>query len=244
MTFQIAIVLYPGLTVLDAIGPYEVLRNLPDSELRFVSNEVGPIVSDSGVLVLGATHTFAETPAPDLVLVPGSASATATAMADKELVEWLRAVHRTTQWTTSVCSGALVLAAADILRGHPATTHWAAQPALAAFGAKSRPHERIVRSGKIVTAAGVSAGIDLGLWLAGEIAGEERAQLIQLAIEYDPHPPFDTGHPDKASADLLRKARLEMTKIAAGPRLPVDIVTSLWRLALNRARDRKTRAAV
>ncbi|MFE3225260.1 DJ-1/PfpI family protein [Nocardia sp. NPDC059228] len=238
MTFQIAIVLYPGMTVLDAIGPYEVLRMIPDSELRFVSNEVGPIVSDSGVLALGATHTFAETPAPDLVLVGGSEAATTEAMANRELIEWLRAVHPNTQWTTSVCSGALILAAADILRGHPATTHWAAQPALAAFGAESRPHDRIVHSGKIVTAAGVSAGIDLGLWLVGRIAGEQVAQMTQLCIEYDPHPPFDTGHPDKAPADIMRKARLEMTKRATTPRLPVDLATTFWRLTLNRMRER------
>ncbi|MFE3055063.1 DJ-1/PfpI family protein [Nocardia sp. NPDC059239] len=238
MTFQIAIVLYPGMTVLDAIGPYEVLRMIPDSELRFVSNEVGPIVSDSGVLALGATHTFAETPAPDLVLVGGSEAATTEAMANRELIDWLRAVHPNTQWTTSVCSGALILAAADILRGHPATTHWAAQPALAAFGAESRPHDRIVHSGKIVTAAGVSAGIDLGLWLVGRIAGEQVAQMTQLYIEYDPHPPFDTGHPDKAPAEIMRKARLEMTKRAATPRLPVDLATTFWRLTLNRMRER------
>ncbi|MEV6066609.1 DJ-1/PfpI family protein [Nocardia sp. NPDC052001] len=238
MTFQIAIVLYPGMTVLDAIGPYEVLRSLPDSELRFVSNEVGPIVSDSGVLVLGATHTFAETPAPDLVLIGGSEAATTEAMANRELIDWLRAVHPNTQWTTSVCTGSLVLAAADILRGHPATTHWSAQPMLAAFGAESRPHDRIVRSGKIVTAAGVSAGIDLGLWLVGEIAGTEAAQMVQLGIEYDPHPPFDTGHPDKAPADLLRKTRLEMTKRAAKPRIPLDLASTFWHLTLNRVRER------
>ncbi|GAB4583783.1 DJ-1/PfpI family protein [Nocardia sp. IFM 10818] len=238
MTFQIAIVLYQGMTVLDAIGPYEVLRGIPESELRFVSDEVGPIVSDSGVLVLGATHTFAETPAPDLVLVPGSEGATTTAMADKELIGWLRAVHETTQWTTSVCSGALILAAADILRGHPATTHWAAQPALAAFGAQSRPHDRIVHSGKIVTAAGVSAGIDLGLWLVGQIAGDDAARMTQLTIEYDPHPPYDTGHPDKAPADLLRRARLEMTKRAASPRVPLEVGAALWRNTLHRVRDR------
>ncbi|MBL1078286.1 DJ-1/PfpI family protein [Nocardia sp. 2] len=238
MTFQIAIVLYPGMTVLDAIGPYESLRTLPDSELRFVSNEVGPIVSDSGVLALGATHTFAETPSPDLVLVPGSEASTTAAMADGELIEWLRAVHPGTTWTTSVCSGALVLAAADILRGHPATTHWMAQPALAAFGAESRPHDRIVRSGKIVTAAGVSAGIDLGLWLVGEIAGTDRARMTQLLIEYDPHPPFDTGHPDKAPGELLRRARVEMTKRGATPRVPLEVATVAWRLTLNRIRDR------
>ncbi|MGW0251681.1 DJ-1/PfpI family protein [Nocardia goodfellowii] len=238
MGFQIAIVLYPGLTALDAIGPYEVLRGLPEGEIRFVSNEVGPIVADSGVLVLGATHTFAETPMPDLVLVPGSEASTPRAMADKELIEWLRRVHPRTQWTTSVCSGALVLAAADILRGHPATTHWSAQSALAPFGVESRPHDRIVRSGKIVTAAGVSAGIDLGLWLVGEIAGVETAQMVQLGIEYDPRPPFDSGHPDKAPAEVLRKTRLEMTKRAVTPRVPVDVATALWRYTLNRVRDR------
>ncbi|QLY33017.1 DJ-1/PfpI family protein [Nocardia huaxiensis] len=241
MAFQIAIVLYPGMTVLDAIGPYESLRMLPDSELRFVSNEVGPIVSDSGVLALGATHTFAETPSPDLVLVPGSEGATTEAMANRELIDWLRAVHETTQWTTSVCSGALVLAAADILRGHPATTHWLAQPMLATFGATSRPHDRIVRSGKIVTAAGVSAGIDLGLWLFGEIAGAEEAQIIQLALEYDPHPPFDCGHPDKAPAAILNRARLLMAKRAANPRVPLEIASTYWNLTLNRIRARAGR---
>lgn len=218
MPFQIAIVLYPGLTTLDAIGPYEVLRMLPGSELRFVSNEVGPVMTDAGVLVLGATHTFAETPSPDLVLVPGSEAATTTAMADEELIAWLRNVYETSQWTTSVCSGALVLAAAGILNGHPATTHWMAQPYLSAFGAESRPDDRIVRSGKIATAAGVSAGIDLALWLAGEICGEERAQIIQLLIEYDPRPPFDAGHPSKAPSEVMKKAEAEMMKAAATPR--------------------------
>ncbi|MFE3190868.1 DJ-1/PfpI family protein [Nocardia sp. NPDC059240] len=238
MTFQIAIVLYPGLTALDVVGPYEVLRGIPDGEIRFVSNEVGPIVADSGVLALGATHTFAETPAPDLVLVGGSEAATTGAMANGELIEWLRAVHPKTQWTTSVCSGSLILAAADILRGHPATSHWAAQSGLAAFGAESRPHDRIVQSGKIVTAAGVSAGIDLGLWLVGEIAGREAAEMTQLYIEYDPHPPYDTGHPDKASPALLRKTRMRAVKLSASPRIPVDMATTFWRLTLNRMRDR------
>lgn len=241
MSFQIAIVLYPGMTTLDAIGPYEVLRMIPDNELRFVSNEIGPIVTDSGVLVLGATHTFAETPSPDLILVPGSEAATTEAMANQELINWLRAVHPQTQWTTSVCSGAMVLAAADILRGRPATTHWMAQPMLRAFGAESRPHDRIVQSGKIVTAAGVSAGIDLGLWLVGQISGDEIAQIAQLTIEYDPHPPFDAGHPDKAPAAIMPKARIEMTRRAASPRLPVDVATTLWHLTLNRVRDRAKR---
>ena len=165
---QIAIVLYPGLTALDAVGPYEVLRLLPGAEVRFVAAAPGPVVTDSGVLLLGATHGYAETPSPDLVLVPGSGPRTATAMADTELLDWLRQVHQTTRWTTSVCTGAMILAAAGILDGLPATTHWMVQSGLAAMGAKAQRGQRIVRAGKVVTAAGVSAGLDLGLWLAGE----------------------------------------------------------------------------
>lgn len=215
---QIAIVLYPGVTALDAIGPYEVLRMIPDSEVRFVSAEPGPILTDSGVLVLGATHTYSATPSPDLVLVPGSAANTATAMADKALIGWLQQVHRASQWTVSVCSGALVLAAAGILKGHPATTHWAAQDSLAAFGATAQREQRIVRSGKIVTAAGVSAGIDLGLWLVGQICGSERAEVVQLLVEYDPQPPFNAGHPGKASKQVFDLARAEMFSRSQHPR--------------------------
>lgn len=207
---QIAIVLYPGVTALDAVGPYEVLRMIPDSEIRFVSREPGPITTDSGVLILAATHSYEATPSPDIVLVPGSAANTGKAMEDELLVHWLQRTHQTTQWTTSVCSGALILAAAGILNGHPATTHWAAQDLLAAFGAMAQREQRIVRSNKIITAAGVSAGIDLGLWLVGEICGRERAEVVQLLIEYDPQPPFNSGHPGKASKQVFETARAEM----------------------------------
>jgi transcriptional regulator GlxA family with amidase domain len=229
---QIAIVLYPGITALDAIGPYEVLHLMPDAEVRFVGAEAGPIVADSGVLFLGVTHSYAETPAPDIVLVPGSSSATATAMADKELTGWLRRVHETTAWTTSVCSGALILAAAGILKGVPATTHWLVQPALATLGAEPRPDQRVVRSGKIATSAGVSAGIDLALWLVGEICGRERAEIIQLTIEYDPRPPFDAGHPSKAGERVLRKARAELLRAGANRREAIAIPQVLWRRAI------------
>jgi transcriptional regulator GlxA family with amidase domain len=190
---QIAIVLYPGLTALDAIGPYEVLRLLPEAEVRFVGAAPGPVVADSGVLFLGVTHSYAEIPKPDIVLVPGSGPRTATTMADRQLTDWLRQAHETTRWTTSVCTGSMILAAAGILDGLPATTHWMVQSGLPAVGAKARRGERIVYAGRIATAAGVSAGIDLGLWLAGEIAGREQAETIQLYIEYDPHPPFHAG---------------------------------------------------
>lgn len=231
---QLAIVLYNGMTTLDAIGPYEILRFLPDVDLRFVSHEPGPIMTDSNILALGATHSFADTPRPDMILLPGSLADTATAMADDELIAWIKKVHPTTTWTLSVCSGALILAAAGVLDGHPATTHWAAQSALRPFGATPMREERIVRSGKIVTAAGVSAGLDLALWLYGEIEGREAAEVIQLSIEYDPQPPYDSGHPGKASKAVIRKAKREMILQARNAR---DIV-SIPKIAWNRIVDK------
>jgi transcriptional regulator GlxA family with amidase domain len=236
---QIAIVLYPGLTVLDAVGPYEVLRLLPDAEIRFVGARADPVVSDSGVLVLGVTHTYDETPAPDIVVVPGSGPRTATAMSDKRLLDWLRVVHGTTTWTASVCTGAMVLAAAGILDGKPATTHWAVQRALGAMGADPRPGERIVRAGKVVTAAGVSAGIDLALWLAAEIAGRQHAEMIQLYIEYDPQPPFDSGHPSKAGAAVLASTKALSRRIAVNPADVRAIPTVAWRRVIDRVRARR-----
>ena len=215
---QIAIVLYPGVTALDAVGPYEVLRFLPDCEVRFVSNLAGPVITDSGVLILGATHSFEETPRPDIVLVPGSEAETGTAMRDPQLRAWLQAVHQSTRWTTSVCSGALILAAAGLLDGLPATTHWIAQSTLGRLGAEPCPEQRIVASGKIMTAAGVSAGIDLALLLTQEICGEERAAAVQLMIEYDPQPPSNSGHPLKATAQVFDAARAEMQQRAGHKR--------------------------
>jgi transcriptional regulator GlxA family with amidase domain len=235
---QIAIVLYPGLTTLDAIGPYEVLRNMPDCELRFVSDKPGPIVTDSGVLVLGATHSYEETPVPGIVLVPGSEASTATAMADRRLLQWLIKVHQTSRYTLSVCSGALILAAAGILKGHPATTHWIAQDMLRQFGAEPQREKRIVQSGKIITAAGVSAGIDLGLFVVGELCGRQRAEIIQLLIEYDPQPPFQSGHPSKASKDVFEATRAEMLARAKNPRNVLSVPVILWRNVLDRVRSR------
>ncbi|MBY4383777.1 glutamine amidotransferase [Rhodococcus sp. 05-2256-B2] len=202
---QIAIVLYPGFTALDVVGPYEVLKLMPDAEVRFVAHEEGPVLADSGALSILATGTFADVERPDIVLVPGSSNSTTAAMEDPVLQEWLVKVHETTTWTTSVCTGALVIGAAGILRGLPATTHWTVQDQLADLGAESRPNDRIVRDGKVATAAGVSAGIDLALWLAGEICGEDRARMIQLVIEYDPQPPFDSGHPRKVTEDFINR---------------------------------------
>jgi transcriptional regulator GlxA family with amidase domain len=206
---QVAILLYPGVTALDAVGPWEVLSRIPNAEIRFVGKEEGPVVTEGGALLLGITHTTAETTSPDLVLVPGGIT-TPGQMVDDAVLDWLRKVHQTTRWTASVCTGALILGAAGILKGSFATTHWYKMGVLRIMGAKPQPDERIVRSGKIVTAAGVSAGIDLALWLAGEIAGREQAEAIQLIIEYDPHPPFDAGHMRKASKQVQSLARQMM----------------------------------
>ena len=233
---QIAIVLYPGLTALDALGPYEVLKMLPGADLRFVAREPGPITADSGILTIGATHSFDETPAPFLILVPGSQADTATAMADGPLHAWLRKAHETSTWTTSVCSGALILAAAGLLEGRPATTHWWAQSSLERFGAIPMPNKRIVRSGKIWTAAGVSAGLDLALSLFGEIAGQEAAEVAQLMLEYDPLPPFNAGHPSKASDHVREKAAAELARLARNPRDFISVPKIVWRRAIDRSR--------
>ena len=233
---QIAIMLYPGFTALDFIGPYESLHYLPDAEVRFVWHEPGPVTADSGVLVVGATHSFDETQTPDLVLVPGGFSTLQHARDDKVL-EWVRRVHQGTQWTTSVCSGSVILAAAGLLEGKRATSHWAALPVLRTFGVEPVGDERIVDAGgRIVTAAGVSAGIDLGLWLAGRIAGEAKAKAIQLSMEYDPQPPFDSGHMSKASAATKATATAMMGRQLATPASLAASTGLLWDAALARVR--------
>jgi transcriptional regulator GlxA family with amidase domain len=240
---QIAIVLYPGFTALDFIGPYEVLRWLPDAEVRFVWHEPGPITADSGVLVVGATHTFDETPSPDVILVPGGFSTMEHAR-DEKVLDWVRKSHRTATWTTSVCSGAIILAAAGLLVDKRATSHWAALSALKALGVKAVGDERIVREGDIVTCAGVSAGIDLGLWLAGQIGGDGRAKVIQLSMEYDPQPPYDSGHMSKASATTKAAATALMSKDLVKPTQLKAMSGLLWDHAIEVARARRKRRLV
>lgn len=233
---EIAIVLYPGLTALDAVGPYEVLKLLPGADVRFVAREPGPVSTDRGHLLLGATHSFDETPAPFLILVPGSEANTTTAMADGYLIRWLQKAHEKTTWTASVCSGALILGAAGLLEGRCATTHWWAQSSLARFGATPMTGERIVRSGKIWTAAGVSAGLDLALAVFSEIAGPEAAEVAQLRIEYDPHPPFDAGHPSKASDRLRKLAEAGLAHDARNPQDLISVPKIFWRRAIDQIR--------
>ncbi len=228
---QVAILLYPGVTALDAVGPLEVLSRMPNTEVRLVGKETGPIVTEGDTLLLGITHTLADTPSPDVLVVPGG-STTPGEMVDDEVLDWLRRVHQTTIWTVSVCTGALILGAAGILKGLPATTHWYKMGVLRIMGASPKPQERIVQAGRIVTAAGVSAGIDLALWLAGEIAGQERAEAIQLTIEYDPHPTFDAGHTSKASERVRKLARTMMDE-----RMPADQRRLVPKIAWRRIAD-------
>jgi transcriptional regulator GlxA family with amidase domain len=237
---QIAFVAYPGFTALDMIGPYEVLRNLPGAEVRFVWHESGPVTADSGVLVIGATHTLAETPSPDVVLVPGGPSTPVHAR-DEALLDWLRQAHQTASWTTSVCSGSVILAAAGLLEGRRATSHWLTIPALKAFGATPVADERIVREDNVVTSAGVSAGLDLALWLAGQLGGESRAKAIQLAIEYDPQPPFDSGHMSKASATTKAAATALLSRDSINPANLKATTLLAWEQALTAVRSRRRR---
>lgn len=234
---QIAIVLYPNFTALDFIGPYEVLRNLPDAQVRFVWHETGPVTADSGVLLVGATHTFDETPSPDVILVPGGPGTMEHAR-DEKVLEWLRRAHETSTWTTSVCTGSLLLAAAGLLDGHRATSHWSALPLLRAYGVTPVGDQRIVREGKLVTAAGVSAGLDMAMWLAGQIAGEARAKVIQLVIEYDPQPPFDSGHMSKASVATKATATALLSRDMISTGQVTAPVRMLWDRAIGKVRAR------
>ncbi len=199
---EIAILLFDGITALDAVGPYEALAMLPEASVRFVAPETGvKRAARSGALALVADHTLADVPHPDVVLVPGGPGE-ADIRKDERVLDWLRSAHETSRWTTSVCTGALTLAAAGVLDGVEATTHWSSMDDLAALGAKP-VHDQVVVRGKVVTAAGVSAGIDMALRLAQLEAGDDIAMAIQLILEYDPQPPFDAGSPDKAPPRVL-----------------------------------------
>jgi transcriptional regulator GlxA family with amidase domain len=198
---KIVIPLYEGFTALDAIGPYEVLRSVPGWEVEFVAAARGEVRTDSGAVGLSADRSFAEVGEPEILLVPGGMG-TRRVMGDEELLAWLRRIDETSKWTTSVCTGSLLLAAAGILDGKRATGHWAWLEPLREHGAEPVTG-RYVEDGKVITAAGVSAGIDMALYLVGREAGPEVAQAIQLGIEYDPDPPFDAGSPQKAPAPIV-----------------------------------------
>jgi len=198
---DIACLVFEGITALDIIGPYEVLARLPGAEVRFVAKEQGAIRTDNQVLGIVADHAIADMKSADVLVVPGG-FATVNLEKDEGLLEWIRAIDATSTWTTSVCTGSMLLAAAGLLEGKQATTHWASLERLREYGAIPTS-ERVVEQGKYVTAAGVSSGIDMALTLAGMIAGDDVARAIQLSIEYDPQPPFDSGSVAKAPKAVL-----------------------------------------
>ncbi|RPE38285.1 DJ-1/PfpI family protein [Streptomyces sp. Ag109_O5-1] len=202
---QLAIVLFDRFTALDAVGPYETLGRLPDSEVVFVAERAGPVRTDRGTLALVADRTLAEVPSPDVVVVPGGPGQTPQ-MENTALLDWIRAADATSTWTTSVCTGSLLLAAAGLLKGRRATSHWLALDELRKYGVEATG-ERVVTDGKYVTAAGVSSGIDMGLTLLGRISSDAVAQTVQLGIEYDPQPPYDAGAPEKAPAEVVELLR-------------------------------------
>ena len=212
---QIAIPLYDRYTALDAVGPYEVLSRLPDAELTFVGYDVGPVRTDNERLAMHADALLEDIPEPDVIVVPGGWG-TRALLDDERILSWIRHAHEHSQWTTSVCTGSLLLGAAGVLEGLEATSHWLELDALADYGA-TPTDRRVVEQGKVITAAGVSSGIDMGLTLAAKIAGDEFAKTIQLLIEYDPQPPFDSGSTQKASPELVERIRqLAAGRAAAG----------------------------
>jgi len=205
MSTEIAIPLFDRFTALDAVGPYQVLAGLPGAQVRFLGPEAGPVRADNRMLTLVAEASYEDSPAPDVLVFPGG-TGTRALLQDERILDWVRGVHESSRWTTSVCTGSLVLAAAGVLDGLKATTHWLEMELLGELGAQP-VSDRVVEQGKVITAAGVSSGIDMALTLAAREAGPEVAQAIQLAIEYDPQPPFDAGSPDKAPPEIVELVR-------------------------------------
>lgn len=197
---RIAFLFYDGMTALDAIGPHEILCRLPGAKVQRVAKKPGVIRTDSAGLELIADTALVDISYADILVVPGAGSAT-TLQNHPEILDWVRFIHATTKWTTSVCTGSLILGAVGLLNGLKATTHWAALDRLRLWGAEP-VSMRIVESGKIITAAGVSAGIDMALVLAAKVCGPQVAQALQLGIEYDPEPPFDAGSPEKVNPGI------------------------------------------
>lgn len=201
---SVGLVLYPRFTALDIVGPFQTLVDVPGLNVFFIAAQKGPIVDHTGKLTLEATHSFDEIDSLDVLVVPGG-------MADRDIdasngvVQFIKKIHPSTTWTTSVCTGSIFLAHAGVLNGLTATTHWASFDRLQALGAIPT-EQRVVTQGKVITAAGVSSGIDMGLVLVAAMEGEDMAKLIQLAIEYDPQPPFDSGAPSKVSPEFKQFA--------------------------------------
>jgi transcriptional regulator GlxA family with amidase domain len=210
---KIAMLLYPNMTSLDFVGPFEVFGIMPKAEILTVAKEAGPIQVDAGIALLNAQYRLRDVHEADILFVPGSSN-NAHVLEDREILEWIQRIDRGTRWTTSVCTGSLILAAAGVLKGVRATTHWSALQGLEALGAIP-VQNRVVHDGKYVTGAGVTSGIDMALTLAAYACDEITAQCIQLVIEYDPAPPFNAGSPATAPKAVMDRA-LAMLAAATG----------------------------
>ena len=200
----VGLVLYPQFTALDIVGPFQTLVDVPGLDVFFVAADKGPVVDHTGRLTLQAARSFDEVESLDVLVVPGG-FADRGIDSTNDVVQFVKKIHPTTTWTTSVCTGSIYLAHAGILNGLNATTHWASYDRLRELGAFPT-EQRVIQEGKIITAAGVSAGIDMGLTLVAALEGDEMAKMIQLAIEYDPQPPFDSGAPSKVSPEFKKFA--------------------------------------
>lgn len=203
---SVTILLFPGVTLLDAIGPYEMLHRVPSFEVKFVAEQVGPIVADSGLVAVDVKASIADVDRTDVLLIPGGGTGVREASENANLMRWIREMDRQSTYTTSVCTGSLILARAGFLSGRKATTHFALKEMLNGLGAEYVA-ERWVQSGKYWTAAGVSAGLDMSLALIADSEGQERAMITQLAVEYDPQPPFRSGSEETAAPDILEAYR-------------------------------------
>jgi cyclohexyl-isocyanide hydratase len=222
--FHIGFVIFPDLTQLDFTGPLQVLARLPQAVIHIVAKSDAPVPSDCG-LSLVPTRTFANCPPLDLLCVPGG-KGVIEAISDRDTVEFVRQQAATAKYVTSVCTGAFVLGVAGILTGRRATTHWAYTNLLPLVGATHEPG-RVVRDGNVITAGGITAGIDFALSLVAEIAGETTARAIQLGIEYDPLPPFDSGHPDRAPAAVKSALSERYAKTNAALRTRLEQAATL-----------------
>jgi len=204
---EVTIMLYDGITALDAIGPYEVFAGTQQCNVKFVAKEKGIIKLDSKMGYLHADYSFSEITSTDILVVPGCSPPNyKNPMNDEETLNWIRKMHETSKWTTSVCNGSLILGAAGLLNDVEATSHWGSFDILQSLGAIPT-EERVVRQDKIVTAAGISSGIDMALQLVAWEFGEDLSKGVQLILEYDPQPPFDTGSIKKAPAPLIENIK-------------------------------------
>jgi putative intracellular protease/amidase len=222
---EIVIYIYNGLTALDAVGPYEVLSRLPNANVKFVAKEKGVIVTDTHFLKLVAEYDISEIEKADILVIPGSVVGFVREAKDKLLLSWINKINETTTWTTSVCSGSIILAASGLLKNKKATSHWGVIHLLKDYGSIPTG-ERYVQEGKIISAQGVSAGIDMSLFLASQIVGEEKAKAYQLFIEYDPKPPFNSGNVNEAD-----NLTIELAKKILGREAKKDL--SIWDIVSN-----------